>query len=131
MGQTDGFKLNVWDIGGQKSIRPYWRNYYENTDCLIYVVDSADDQRMEEAALELATLLAEEKLKGVPLLVYANKQDLLNAAEESAISKALQLDAEVGKSPRTYMVQKCSAKSREGLKEGMKWAVQHFANKKK
>lgn len=37
----DGFKLNVWDIGGQKSIRPYWRNYYDQTDALIYVIDSA------------------------------------------------------------------------------------------
>lgn len=32
-----GFKLNVWDIGGQKSIRPYWRNYYDNTDALVWI----------------------------------------------------------------------------------------------
>lgn len=32
---ADGFKLNVWDIGGQSKIRPYWRNYYENTDILV------------------------------------------------------------------------------------------------
>jgi len=42
----DGFKLNVWDIGGQKSIRPYWRNYFDQTDALIYVIDSADRRRM-------------------------------------------------------------------------------------
>lgn len=46
--QTNGFKLNVWDIGGQRQIRPYWRNYYENTDVLIYVIDSADKSRLEE-----------------------------------------------------------------------------------
>jgi ADP-ribosylation factor-like protein 3 len=34
----DGFKLNVWDIGGQKSIRPYWRNYYDSTDCLVSIL---------------------------------------------------------------------------------------------
>lgn len=33
--QTEGFKLNVWDIGGQRKIRPYWRNYFENTDVLV------------------------------------------------------------------------------------------------
>jgi len=33
--QQEGFKLNVWDIGGQKAIRPYWKNYYENTDALV------------------------------------------------------------------------------------------------
>ncbi|EMP37601.1 ADP-ribosylation factor-like protein 3 [Chelonia mydas] len=32
--QSQGFKLNVWDIGGQRKIRPYWRNYFENTDVL-------------------------------------------------------------------------------------------------
>jgi len=44
----DGFKLNVWDIGGQREIRPYWRNYYDQTDALIYVVDSADEMRVQE-----------------------------------------------------------------------------------
>ena len=48
---TQGFKLNVWDIGGQRRIRPYWRNYFENTDILIYVIDSTDRKRMEETSL--------------------------------------------------------------------------------
>ena len=81
------FKLNVWDIGGQKSIRPYWQNYYDNTDALIYVVDSADTSRLEEAGVELRTLLDQEKLAGCPLLVYANKQDLLNAQEAAEVRK--------------------------------------------
>lgn len=46
--QSEGFKLNVWDIGGQRKIRPYWRNYFENTDVLIYVIDSADRKRFDE-----------------------------------------------------------------------------------
>ena len=72
----DGFKLNVWDIGGQKAIRPYWKNYYENTDGLVFVVDSSDEERLNECVEELNSLLAEENLAKVPLLVYANKQDL-------------------------------------------------------
>jgi len=56
----DGFKLNVWDIGGQREIRPYWKNYYENTDGIVYVVDSADDMRLKECADELVSLMAEE-----------------------------------------------------------------------
>jgi ADP-ribosylation factor-like protein 3 len=51
--QSEGFKLNVWDIGGQRKIRPYWRNYFENTDVLIYVIDSADAKRLEETGQEL------------------------------------------------------------------------------
>merc|ERR1712031_133200 len=52
----EGFKLNVWDIGGQSTIRPYWKNYFENTDALIYVVDSSDRRRLDEASEELLTL---------------------------------------------------------------------------
>ena len=51
--QTEGFKLNVWDIGGQRKIRPYWRNYFDNTDILIYVIDSSDTKRFDETEQEL------------------------------------------------------------------------------
>ena len=63
----------MWDIGGQKAIRPYWKNYYENTDGLVYVVDSSDEERLNECTEELNALLAEENLASVPLLVFANK----------------------------------------------------------
>ena len=52
-----GFRLNVWDVGGQKTIRSYWKNYFEQTDGLIFVVDSADRRRMADCRAELATLL--------------------------------------------------------------------------
>ncbi|XP_045873491.1 ADP-ribosylation factor-like protein 2 isoform X2 [Meles meles] len=55
-----GFKLNIWDVGGQKSLRSYWRNYFESTDGLIWVVDSADRQRMQDCRRELQSLLVEE-----------------------------------------------------------------------
>ncbi len=62
-----------------RSRRPDWRNYYDNTDALIWVIDSADRKRVEETLVELTNLMAEEKLAGVPLLVFANKQDLMTA----------------------------------------------------
>lgn len=87
----DGFKLNVWDIGGQREIRPYWKNYYDNTDGLIYVVDSSDEVRLEECSNELHDLLKEEALANVPLLVFANKQDLEFALEADEVRKDLQI----------------------------------------
>ena len=75
----------MWDIGGQREIRPYWKNYYEHTDGLVYVVDSADDMRLKECTDELASLLQEEELAEVPLLVFANKQDLEMALDASEV----------------------------------------------
>ena len=119
------FKLNVWDIGGQKSIRPYWRNYFDQTDALIYVIDSADRRRMEETGVELAQLLEEDKLAGIPLLIFANKQDLLNALPPQDISKGLNLHTI---RDRMWNIQACSAKTGEGLQEGMEWVVEKIDN---
>lgn len=48
------------DVGGQKSLRSYWKNYFEKTDSLIWVVDATDRQRMDDCRQELASLLLEE-----------------------------------------------------------------------
>merc|ERR1712110_1134256 len=79
--QHEGFKLNVWDIGAQKTIRPYWGNYFESSDALVYVIDSSDRRRLEESGQELRELLAEDKLGGLPVLIFANKQDLLQCRQ--------------------------------------------------
>ncbi|MGH0157659.1 UNVERIFIED_CONTAM: hypothetical protein FKN15_057323 [Acipenser sinensis] len=110
--QSQGFKLNVWDIGGQRKIRPYWKNYFENTDVLIYVIDSTDRKRFEETGQELAELLDEEKLSGVPVLIFANKQDLLTAAPASEIAEGLNLHTI---RDRIWQIQSCSALSGEGV----------------
>ena len=81
----------MWDIGGQKAIRPYWKNYYENTDGLVYVVDSSDDMRLAECSEELQSLLVEDDLKNVPLLVFANKQDLEFALDAEQVKKFIYL----------------------------------------
>jgi len=118
----DGFKLNVWDIGGQKSIRPYWSNYFDSTDGLIYVVDSSDSRRLEESSQELKELLAEDKLQGVPILVFANKQDILQAVPAEDIWGALELG---NVSERLLNIQACSAKNGDGLEEGMAWLIEN------
>ena len=123
----DGFKLNVWDIGGQKAIRAYWPNYYEGTDGLVYVVDSSDTERLKEWTEELSTLLQEDDLKDVPLLVFANKQDLGLALEAQEVMEETKLE-EI--SDRTWNIQACSAVTKEGLEEGMEWLVNVISTKK-
>jgi len=84
---TCSYKLNIWDVGGQKTLRPYWRNYYEKTDGLIWVVDSADLARLEDCRKELHSLLQEERLFGATLLILANKQDIPSALSLQEIEK--------------------------------------------
>eukprot|EP00032_Breviata_anathema_P000684 JZ550183.1.p1 GENE.JZ550183.1~~JZ550183.1.p1 ORF type:complete len:180 (+),score=15.83 JZ550183.1:104-643(+) len=119
---TEGFKLNVWDIGGQRSIRPYWQNYFEQTDALVYVIDSADRRRLEETGIELNELLMEDKLAGVPVLIFANKQDLLNALPAKDIAEGLNLHSIRG---RRWQIQGCSATSKDSqaLNDGVEWLV--------
>merc|ERR1712228_1037201 len=70
--QYKNIKFQVWDLGGQSSIRPYWRCYYPNTDAIIYVVDSNDKNRIGDSKSELTLMLQEEELKEVPVMVFAN-----------------------------------------------------------
>jgi signal recognition particle receptor subunit beta len=67
-------KFQVWDLGGQTSIRPYWRCYYPNTQAIIYVVDSSDVERIGISKEEFHAIVEEEELKDALILVYANKQ---------------------------------------------------------
>ena len=66
--------FTVWDVGGQEKLRSLWRHYYANTQALIFVVDSSDRARIQEAAEELHRLIKEEELHDALLLVFANKQ---------------------------------------------------------
>ena len=118
-----GFKLSVWDIGGQRTIRPYWRNYYAETNGLVFVIDAADTRRLEEAGVELHQLLEEELLGRVPLLVFANKQDLVNATPPRDIAELMQLPT---LRDRPWQIQGCSAKTGSGLQEGLDWLVKNL-----
>ncbi len=81
------YRLNIWDVGGQKTLRSYWRNYYEQTDALIWVVDTTDLHRLEDCRNELHNLLKEERLTGATLLIFANKQDLSGSLAAAQLQK--------------------------------------------
>uniref|UniRef100_A0A2K5RHL3 ADP ribosylation factor like GTPase 2 n=1 Tax=Cebus imitator TaxID=2715852 RepID=A0A2K5RHL3_CEBIM len=98
---TLGFKLNIWDVGGQKSLPSYWRNYFESTDGLIWVVDSTDRQCMQDWQRELQSLLLEERL-------------------------ALELDSIRS---HHWCIQGCSAITRENLLQGIDWLLDDISSR--
>nr|ADI46685.1 ADP-ribosylation factor [Monascus purpureus] len=84
-------KFNVWDVGGQDKIRPLWRHYYSGTQGLIFVVDSSDTARLDEARSELHKIINDREMKDALLLVFANKQDITGHLSPEEITNALQL----------------------------------------
>jgi len=118
--QYKNIKFQVWDLGGQTSIRPYWRCYYPNTDAVIFVVDSADKERLTVARQELHAMLEEDELKEAMLLVFANKQDQKGSLRAQEVSDALGL-AEVRN--RQWSIQETCAVKANGLFEGFDWLV--------
>merc|ERR1712118_200725 len=83
--------FTVWDVGGQDKIRPLWRHYYQNTQGLIFVVDSNDRDRVDDAREELSKMLNEDEMRDAVLLVFANKQDLPNAMTAAEVTDKLGL----------------------------------------
>ena len=108
------------DLGGQTSIRPYWRCYYANTAAVIFVVDSTDIERLSTASDELSAMLNEDELREAGLLVFANKQDQPGAKGAGDISEALRLGE---LRDRNWSIVACSAVDGRGINEGMDWLV--------
>ena len=80
------------------------------------------NKRLEECLDELQTLLEEDELAGVPLLFFANKQDLITALEPEEIVDQLQLDMI---DDRDWSIFGWSALDGEGLSDGVQWMIDH------
>ncbi|XP_044016846.1 ADP-ribosylation factor 2 [Aphidius gifuensis] len=118
--------FTVWDVGGQDKIRPLWRHYFQNTQGLIYVVDSNDRDRISEARRELDNMLKEDELRDAVLLVFANKQDLPNAMTAAELTDKLGLNELRG---RYWYIQSTCATQGQGLYEGLDWLSNELAKK--
>jgi len=115
--QYQGLELNIWDVGGQDKLRDLWRHYYPGTNGIIFVVDSADQQRLNVAKEELHLLMNEHELQYATLVVIANKQDLPNAMKRDDIKQRLELN----KIGRTNECFEATAKENKGLTDALDW----------
>jgi small GTP-binding protein len=110
--------FTLWDVGGQDKIRPLWRHYYQNTQFVVFVVDSTDSCRFPDARKVLLSFQDEPDLRDVFLLVFANKQDVTNAVP--VLQVALELGLSEWRKDNWY-IQGCSAETGAGLYDGLTW----------
>ncbi|KAM3865730.1 ADP-ribosylation factor-like protein 14 [Diretmus argenteus] len=118
--------LTVWDVGGQGKMRPHWRSFHQDTAAVVFVVDCADTQRLDEAGRELRRTLRSEHLRGRPVVVLANKQDVGGALTVTDVTERLQLRKLC--SDRDWFVQPCSASTGFGLEDGFQRVADMLSN---
>ncbi|XP_075224684.1 ADP ribosylation factor-like 4 isoform X2 [Lycorma delicatula] len=135
-GRAKGISFLVWDVGGQEKLRPLWKSYTRCTDGIVFVLDSVDVERMEEAKMELVRTARSPDNAGVPILILANKQDLPGAREPKELEKLLGLQELAGagtSSPQGHMwhVQPACAITGDGLHEGMEALYEMILKRRK
>lgn len=121
-------QITAWDVGGQKRIRDLWHHYFDNTDGVIFIVDSTDTDRLtatsdgkESACEELWKLMNEDRLRQASFLILANKQDQKSAIKPSELAALLQLNKQRS---HPWFLQGCSCTTRDGIYEGLDWLIQ-------
>lgn len=116
--QYKNVQFTVWDVGGQEKLRPLWRHYYNNTDGLIYVVDSLDRERISKAKAEFMSIVSDPLMRNSAILVFANKQDMKGAMTPAEVCEELGMQS---LKQRQWHVQGTCAPKGEGLYEGLDW----------
>ncbi|KAG2540279.1 ADP-ribosylation factor-related protein 1-like [Panicum virgatum] len=116
-------KLVFWDLGGQVGLRAIWEKYYEEAHAIMYVIDAATASSFEDAKSALDKVIRHEHLRGAPLLIVANKQDLPGVINDEELALFLNLK-ELDERP--YMFQAVSAYDGRGIKSGIDWLVEQM-----
>jgi len=115
--------LKIWDIGGQHSLRRLWSSYYTCSHAIVFVIDSADPERLlatSEVQIALQEVVKNEDVEGVPVLVLANKQDRDEAVEIAKVKEVV-LAVLVGLGARDSRVLPVSALEGRGVREAVEW----------
>ncbi|CAF0754313.1 unnamed protein product [Didymodactylos carnosus] len=125
-------KVNFFDLGGAKGFRNAWRHYFADAHAFVYVIDASESKRLEENQLQLEKLLQDDKVKGKPMLILANKQDKKNALSKDQIIENLDLQELLNGQKNRYRVEVCTAKVSqstrgkkrdESLANGFEWLL--------
>lgn len=129
VGTSRAINFQVWDVGGQEKLRPLWKSYTRRTDGIVFVVDSTELERMEEARVELHKITRTSENQGVPVLILANKQDQDSALSVTEVEKMLAIHELTMYT--LHHVQGCSAVDGQGLQSGLEKLYEMILKRKK
>ncbi|XP_017375215.1 ADP-ribosylation factor-like protein 13B isoform X1 [Cebus imitator] len=127
------FEVTIFDLGGGKRIRGIWKNYFAESFGVIFVVDSSDEERMEETKDAMSEVLRHPRISGKPILVLANKQDKEGALGEADVIECLSLEKLVNEHKCLCQIEPCSAvlgygkKIDKSIKKGLYWLLHVIA----
>ena len=116
-------QMNVYDLGGQKEFRAIWSDVNENSDALIYVVDSADRERFEETKEVFYNVLQTQIQNNIPVLLILNKCDLPDRINRIDFVRQFGLTGEISFKWACF---ETSALNGEGIIEAFTWLVDEF-----
>mmetsp|Transcript_71053 Transcript_71053/g.148155 ORF Transcript_71053/g.148155 Transcript_71053/m.148155 type:complete len:410 (-) Transcript_71053:351-1580(-) len=127
------YTIQWFDVGGAKNFRRTWTNYYSEVHGIIYVVDAAAEDRLEESKEVLTQTLKADGIPGKPVLVFANKQDLPGCMSDAELSKRLGM---LDWKDCSYSVHACQAKPNGDqidprIGKGLKWLLDSIDSKYK
>nr|XP_031530642.1 ADP-ribosylation factor-like protein 8A [Vicugna pacos] len=119
--------IKLWDIGGQPRFRSMWERYCRGVSAIVYMVDAADQEKIEASKNELHNLLDKPQLQGIPVLVLGNKRDLPGALDEKELIEKMNLSAIQDREICCYSI---SCKEKDNIDITLQWLIQHSKSRR-
>jgi len=117
-----GITFQAWDLGGHEAVRHLWGDYVCECKAMLFLIDAADKERLEEAGYELDALVAEGVVEDLPVAVLLNKCDLPEATSSGEVCAKIQYHDIVNMHGEDKIqVFRISVLRGEGYEEAFKW----------
>ncbi|XP_067929334.1 small COPII coat GTPase SAR1B-like [Watersipora subatra] len=130
-----GMRFTTFDLGGHKQARRVWKNYFPAVDGIVFIIDTADRERIPESISELQSLMGDEQIGDCPIMILGNKIDKQGAASEDEIRHYFGLNGRTtgkGNIPKSELTSRpielfmCSILREQGYGEGFRWLAQYL-----
>ena len=119
-------RFNTFDLGGHETARKIWKDYFPAVDGILFLVDSADLKRFQEAKEELDSVLKTPELENIPIAILGNKIDKNGAASEEEIREALDINGLFSKDTRPMELFMCSVTKKIGYSNALEWLSKYL-----